>query len=236
MSASDFPQFTDGRRGLRQPTVKCYNLLLSSAPRQYHYIDDDIKGSSFTIDHILEGDGEHLGGFTKKSLTSGPLNIQLDAADQPAPVEAHVIGLMKNLVEGFYTVSESSFPGKAKDVVRGSLSLKRIVNPFFTGLLSEDEGDTKRVSYSKATMATTEDIDPQPVNHRTGATKAYSATQSDGTALPTGVAINVSTGVITITKATVAESTWTIKVVATDTLANKRPLEGEATLVLTVAA
>lgn len=236
MSASDFPQFTDGRRGLRQPTVKCYNLLLNSAPRQYHYIDDDIKGSSLSIDHILEGDGEHLGSYTKKGLTAGNLNLQLDTADQPAPVEAHVIGLMKNLVEGFYVVTESSFPGKAKEVLRGSLSLKRIVNPFFSGLLSEDEGDTKRVSYSKATMATTEDITTAPVNHRTGSTKAYSATQSDGTALPTGVAISSSTGVITITKATVAESTWTIKVVATDTLANKRPLEGEATLVLTVAA
>jgi hypothetical protein len=236
MSASDFPQFTDGRRALRSPTVKCYNILSGGNPIQLHYIDDDIKGSSLSVDHILEGDGEDLGSFTKRSMVSGSLNVQLDKADDPQPLEGHIIGLTKNLLEGFYVVREAAFAGARNNIVRGALSLRRIVNPFFTGLLSEDEGDTKRVTYSKATMGTTETIDPQPVNHRTGATKAYSATLSSGAALPAGIAIDAGTGVITVTKADVAEATVTIKVVATDTLANKRTLEGEATLVLTVTA
>ncbi|MBX3751401.1 MAG: putative Ig domain-containing protein [Opitutaceae bacterium] len=236
MPAYDFPQFTDGRRGVRSPTVKCYNILSGGNPIQLHYIDDDIKGSSFSLDHILEGDGEHLGGYTKASIRSGTLNVQLDKADDTEPMPGHVIGLTKKSVEGFYQVREASFPGQRNNVVRGALNLVRIVNPFFTGLLSEDEGDTKRVTYSIAAMGTTETIDPQPVNHRTGATKAYSATLSSGAALPAGIAINASTGVITITKADVVAGVSTIKVVATDTLTNKRTLEGEATLVLTITA
>lgn len=235
MSAPDFPSFSDGRRAVRFPTVKCYNHLVSSAARQYHYIEDDIKHAGLSVDHMLEGDGEHVGGYAKAGLRSGNLAIQLDAADDPVPLPGHVIGLTKNSgTEEFYVVTDTSAPNKRNDQVRLALTVKRIINPFFTGLLSSDLGDSLAYTFSKA--AGNASITAAPVNHRSGATKAYSGIQSDGTALPAGLTVNAATGVIDITAATIATGSYEIEVIATDTLSGKRTLSGSNVLKLTVTA
>lgn len=246
MSDRDFPTMTDGLRAVRKPTVRCYNLLSGGSARRYHFVSDDIKGSSLSIDHILEGAGAHLGGFVGSGMYSGTLNIQLDRADDPVPQAAHVVSITKKRsavdVETFYVVTEDGAPNEVNNVVRAALAVKRIVNPVLTGLLSEDLGDTKQASYSKAAMGTTETIDVGGKNLRTGSTVTYAATQSDGSALPAGIAISSSTGVITITKADVAEGTVTIEVTCQDlksTLPTDHPARtrtGIATLILTIAA
>lgn len=242
----DFPTITDGRRGVRSPIVRCYSLLSGNAPRRYHYVSDDIKATALAIDHTLEGDGAHLGSFSRKSTVSGTVNIQLDRADDPVPDAGHVLSLTKRVngvdVESFYVVREPGQPNERNNVVRCALGVVAIVNPVLTGLLSADLGDTKQQTFSKATMGTTETIATSGRNTRTGATVTYSATQQDGTALPAGVAINASTGVITVTKADVAEASYAIAVVCQDVLSTlptdhpMRTRQGEALLLLTVTA
>ena len=233
----DTPSLTDGRRAIKDPIVENLNVLVSAVPLRYHYIDDSLKVSGRLTKHELEGEGDLLGFDVKSSgAREGNMNLQLDKATDTPPDVGHILKVTKGTSIRFYGVVDAPVPNKRNDVVRIGPSLLQLMNPFFQGLLSADEGDTLRQTYSIATMGTTETITTNPQNHRTGSTKAYSATLEDGTALPTGIAINASTGVITVTKATVSAAVSTIKVVATDTLANKRTTEGEATLVLTITA
>lgn len=240
MSDSNFPTMTDGRRGPRQPIVKCWNILESSLPKRYHWLKDSIKASGMSLDHLVEDTGEHVGGFSGASARKGSLTILLDDAADKIPLPGMVIELVKAgaaaPVSSYYRVDEADEPMEGKQQVTVTLTVTRLVHPFFTGILSEDEGDTKRVTYSIATMGTTETITAAPVNHRTGSTKAYSLLALNDTTTFPGIEINASTGVITITKASVAAGVYEVDVLATDTLANKRTLKGGCKLVVTITA
>lgn len=227
---SDFPSFTDGRRGVKDPVVT--NLMTGTV---YHYIKDSFKVGGRAIDHELEGEGDHLGSDTKSSgCEKGVLNIQLNKATDDAPQVAHVLKVVKGTSTKYYVVTEEPHDMERNNVVRLGVPLTQVVNPFFSALVSAAEGDTYRKTHSKAQADWV--FPTLPVNHRTGSTKAYSATQSDGSAVPAGFVINAGTGIITVTSATIAIGVYTIKVVGTDVLAPYTDREGEATLELTVTA
>jgi hypothetical protein len=233
----DFPTFTDGRRAPRQPIVKCWNILSSNLPVRFHWLSDDIKTSGMSVDHIIESSGEHVGGFAGASARKGNLTLLLDNADDAVPQPGHVISLQKGAVTEWYKVDESSAPNQGKNQVTITLTVTRLIHPLFTGLLSEDEGDLKRVTYSIASMNATETITAAPVNTRSGATLTCAlAAEGESAALPAGVAIDATTGVITITKASVVAGTYYIDVTCQDVLANKRTLKGGCHLVLTITA
>jgi hypothetical protein len=227
----DYPSFTDGKAGLKDPT--CRNV---AAALYYHWIEDSLKEGAVSIDHILEGEGDVLGSDTKANGSkTGTIKIQLNLATDTKPRPGHIIELIKGATTEYYVVTEMPVENKRGDVVRLSIPVKLIIHPFFTGLQSVAEGDTLRLTKSIATPSTST-LATTPVNHRTGATKAYSALQSDGTAMPAGVAISSSTGVITFTHASLVAGTYTILVTATDTLTPYTARESDDTLILTVTA
>jgi hypothetical protein len=234
---SDSPSLTSGRKSIKDPIVENLNVLVASVALRYHFIDDSLKVVGRVIEHALEGEGDVI-GFDIKSegVEKGGLNLQLDSPTDVAPQPGHRLKVTKGTSIKYYGVSEGGAPNKRNDVVRPSPSVIQEINPFLSGLLSETEGDLKRQSYSIAAMGATETVATTPINGRTGGVIAVTATQSDGSALPTGVAINASTGVITVTKATVLAGVYTIQVVVTDTLTGYSTRSGEATLVLTITA
>jgi hypothetical protein len=170
------------------------------------------------------------------------MDLQLNYPTDVMPIPAHILRVTKGTVVKYYGISDANWPGERNAPVRGSVTLIQMIMPFFRGLLSADLGDTLQLTYSIATMAATETLDPLPTNHRTGATKAYSATLEDGSALPIGVTISSTTGVISSVKATVVAGTYVIKVVGTDILTTLpsnhawRQLDCEQTLILTITA
>lgn len=227
---------TDGRRGLRDPIVELLNILVAGLPYRLHYIDDSLAEAGRTIDHELEGEGDHLGSDTKSSgCEKGAYNLQMDKASDTPPSAAHVLRVTKNPgVVKCYVITAMPKPMKRNDVVRIAPAVTQIMNPFFFGLLSQFEGDTLRSTFSKAAGNST--IATLPINHRTGATKSYTAALDDGSALPAGVVIDAATGIISITAATVAVGLYTVKVVALDVLVPYTNREGEGTLILNVTA
>lgn len=237
------PSLTSGRRSIKDPIIENLNVLVNGSPLRYHFIDDSLKIPGALNKHELEGEGVNL-GFTARSAgaAEGGMNLQLDLPTDAVPLTGHILRKTVGSVIRYFGVTDGSEPMSRNAPVRVAPTLLEIINPFFRGLLDADLGDSKQSTYSKATMGTTETIDTQPTNTRSAATKAYSATQADGSALPTGVAIDSGTGIITITKATVAESSWEIVVVCTDTLSTLpsghpyRVLGCEQRLYLTVTA
>jgi hypothetical protein len=237
MSDTDFPTFTDGRRSPRQPIVKCWNILEDALPKRYHWLKDDIKVSGMALDHVIETTGEHVGGFSGASARKGTLTLLLDSADDSYPLPGHIVSIQKGAVLGWYRVDDASAPNDGKQQVTVALTVTRIIHPFFSDLLSEDEGEVSRQTFSIAAISVTTTITPDPVNHRTGSTKLYELTPEGETAsLPAGVAIASSTGVITLTAASLVAGTYYLDVTAKDTLAPKRTLKGGNHLVLTITA
>lgn len=241
---SDSPSLTSGRRGVKDPVVENLNVLVSGNPLRYHFIKHSLKVPARLTRHDMEGEGINL-GFDVRAVGAeeGTIDLQLDKATDALPLPAHILRKTIGSVVKYFGVTDGSQPVERNSVIRISPSLLQIINPFFKGLLSQDLGDTLQASYSKATVttSTTATLDPQPVNTRTGATLAYAATQEDGSALPAGVTISPTTGVITLTGAALVIGTYTIKVSMTDlitTLPANHPwttLAAEQTLILTIA-
>ncbi len=237
----DTPSLTDGRRAIKDPIVENLNVLVSSAPVRYHFISHSLKIAGRLTPFELEGEGTIL-GFDVRSAgpKTGGIRLQLNKPTDAIPQAAHILRLTVGTRIEYYGVTEADDPEERNAPVRIAPTLHQMVNPVFKGLLSEGLGDTKQTTFSKLAGDTT--IDPEPVNTRSAGTKAYSATQEDGSAIPAGLAINASTGVLSITAATIATGTYIIKVVVSDVLATLptdhpyRTLEGEATLILTVTA
>lgn len=228
----DYPSFTDGKAAIKDPTIRNY-----AANKYYHFISSSITESAVSIDHTLEGEGDHLGSDTKATgVKIGTINIQLLLATDQQPRPGHIMELIIGSTTEYYVVTGMPAETKRGDVVRLAVPVKLIIHPFFGGLQSVAEGDTLRLTKSISTGGPTSTLATTPLNHRTGSTKAYSALQSDGSALPAGVAINATTGVITFTHASLVAGSYTIEVTATDTLSPYSQRESSDTLILTVTA
>jgi hypothetical protein len=235
MSDQDFPTFNDGRRAPRQPTINWWNVLVGGLPTSLIWLEDDIKASGYSVSHTVESTGEPLGGFSGASVRSGTVSIQVDDASAPIPLPGHVVSIIKGSVTNWYVVEEVSDPFKGKEAVRLTLTLRRIINPFFTQLLSPDEGDTFRITFSKGGGDKT--YAGLPVNTRTGATIACALAPLGTTgSVPAGVTIGATTGIIAVTAATVAIGVYQLDVTCADTLLNKRTNTGGNQLWLTVTA
>lgn len=230
------PSFTDGKAGVRSPTLRNLSVLVSGSPLVYHYVKESLKEEGMSLEHVLDGEGVFLGSDTKGTgKKSGTISLQYKKATDAVALPGHVLELVKGASTEYYVVQEDPEEIERRSVKRASPSVLRIMHPFFTGLQSQALGDTLLLTKSIATPSTST-LATNPVNHRTGSTKAYSALQSDGSALPAGVAISSSTGVITFTHASMVAGTYDIKVTALDTLAGYDDLESQNTLLLTVTA
>lgn len=241
---ADIPSLTSGRRGIKDPVVENLNAILSAGVyQQYLFIKHGFKVPARLTKHDIENEGVNL-GFDVRSQgpEEGPLDLQLSKATDLIPLGAHILKITIGSSIKYYGCTDSNYPKERNAVVRGNNSCLEMINPFFQNLLSYDLGDSLQLTYSIATMASTEALDTAPKNHRTGSTKAYAATQADGSALPPGVTIAPSTGIISSVKATVVAGDYEIKVTASDVIttlpANHpyRTLECEQTLFLKITA
>lgn len=229
--------FTDGKAGLKDPVLVNLNVLVGGSPLAMHWTKDSLKAMGRTIEHTREGEGDWLGSDTKASgVKKGSISLQMNAATDVTPSPAHILQLTKGAVTEFYIVGEDGGENERNQVVKGTYPVVQAIHPFFKGLLSVDLGDSLALTKSIATGGPTSTLATNPVNHRTGSTKTYSALQSDGSAVPAGVAINASTGVITFTHASLVIGVYTIKVTALDVLTGQENRESENTLILTVTA
>lgn len=244
MSAPDFPQQSDGKHFLRNPTVKCLNIFsVGTTPKTYHYVSDTIKSmNGAKVDHVLEGEGTPLGSYRSAGNRGGGLTIQYDKPGDIDITAGFVVVLNKgkvdpltNSVDEYYQVDDGGTSVKRNDLKRASLNLLLMANPVSVLCQSQYGNYYTAPACSKAGADVT--IAPNFQNWRNGTVKSYTALSADGSALPVGVAINAGTGLITITAATAVIGVYEIVVTAVDTLANAAIVrEGTATILITVTA
>lgn len=243
--APDFPQQSEGKHFLRNPSVSCLNIFsVGTTPKKYHYISDSIKSASGAkIDHVLEGEGTPLGSYRAAGNKAGSLSIQYDKPGDTDIVAGFVIVLNKGNIDAlygssdeYYQVDDGGQSIKRNDLKRASLPLVKMVNP--VSVLCQSANGNYYLAPPCSNAGADVTIAPNFQNWRTGTVKSYSALSSDGTALPVGVTINAGTGLITIAHGAAVIGTYEIDVTATDTLAGSSiPVrEGTARIFITVTA
>lgn len=208
------PTHTDGKSLLNEVVALCYNILVSSSPIRYLYVDDSL-GEEATETRAAKPSGEPMGSKTTAGFESGALKLQLAKITDTLPRPGYIIYALSK----WWKVGPVS-PTRSKDnPIQFTVQLTRLYNPIITELLTTD-GDLK--SYTGTTSGAITAIDASASNTRAGATVAYSAT-----GLPASVTINASTGEITGTPG--ATGTYTPTVTVTDIISGEDPEDNRIT-------
>lgn len=237
------PQQTDGKHGLRSPTLSCLNLFSSgTTPQTYHYIDDDIKVAGVTTEHALENDGSPLGSDVRTGFEKGNISLQYDKASDSEILPGFVVILNKGITDAvtgstdkYFQVNEAPPAAKRNQVKRAKLAVTRMYNP--VSILCQGALGNYYEAPACSNAGADVTVAPNFANWRTGTVKSYTALSQDNSALPTGVSINAGTGLVTINHTTAVIGTYFIVITATDTLSATTPLrEGTALVKITVTA
>lgn len=137
----------------------------------------------------------------------------------------------------FYVAGNVSTPITKGEAVTIAVEVSELQNPMIPELLST-LGQQKAWTFADGDQPETFDV--SAVNTRTGATVAFSVEDWDnpGDPAPTGISINSSTGVVTVTGAAVG--THDVRVIATDTVTplgeDANSVKGIGRLTITITA
>ena len=226
-SLPDQPFYQDGAAAVTDYAIEILNLPLSASTyQQLLYVSDDIGEDAMHEAHVGP-DGEGEGSYTGTVDQTGNIVAQLDTASSTVPRPGYILRLRDQL---YQVIGKPAQARQKNQTVRVTLPVKRLVHPCLVGLLSADGPVLTRNIASGVALSPT--IAPGTLSNRTGETCAY-AIGGDFDALPTGLTINASTGIISGT--TSQTGTRVCKVVCTATKANAVTRTGVAWVKLVVA-
>lgn len=221
------PKYSDGKAGIANPIVE--NLCVSG--QFYNYLSDSIDRESIEKDHT-DADGGPLGSDTREGFEKGAINLQLSAVTDTIARPGHIIKL--DIGDGFEYFVAGKF-GRARtrnDVTKGSLQVKKAINPVITTLLSAAYGQGFKHTQAAGALAGAV-LTSVAVNTRDGSTLVWSIAASPGFTVPGWLSINASTGVIS---GTAVAGTFEVQIVLTDTLAGSLTRVGYGILNMVITA
>lgn len=225
------PTYTDGRSGIQNPILECLNYPGDGTTYQrYQYLGDSIDREAIEKEH-MGPDGDPLGSDTREGFEKGAINLQLDSTLHSVARPGHIIHL--DIGEGAEYFIAAKF-GRARtrnDIVKGSLQVKKAINPVVTSLLTAAYGQGKRHTQAAGALAGAV-LTTTVVNTRAGATLGYELKAAPGSAVPGWLSINAATGVIA---GLAVVGSWEVDVVVTDTLAGFATRVGFGRLALIIA-
>lgn len=227
-SLPDLPFYQDGAAAVTDYAIEILNLPTNTPPtvfQQLLYVSDDLGDDAMHEAHVGP-DGEGEGSYTGTVDNTGNIVAQLDTAASSVPSPGFILRFRGLL---FQVIGKPATARQKNQVVRVTLPVKKLVHPCLVELLSA-AGPVKTVNATSGAAITS--IDINPVSNRSGESFTF-AVGSDFDALPTGVTLNVSTGVISGTPS--VTGTRVVKIVCTATLANQATRTGVAWFKIIVA-
>lgn len=205
------PSYTDGLQAIVDLSVYCYNNAAT-----YMCFDGDPSINANQTE-FADSDKGPLGSFTNASFRKGTLNLQYNLATDELPGATNLMqpGYIISFRSRYYVVGTPSEKVVKNDVIKFSVAVLELQNPFISSLLST-LGQQKRANINANANTT---VNCVATGGRTGATLSYSVETyaPPGSAAPSGVTINANTGIMTVN---VVASTPDIRVIVTDTLAD----------------
>lgn len=209
------PSFQDGLQAVTLLSVFCYN---NSAT---YLCYDGNPAENATVKEFTDSDMQPIGSNTQTGFRKGTLNLQYDLATDEANSSSATAKIMRpgfivTFRSRYYVVGQVSPAVKKNDVIKFSVGVVELQNPFISALVSTLGQQLK--ANINANVNTT--VNCTAVAMRTGGTLTYTAETfaTPGSAAPSGVSINANTGILTVN---VVASTPDIRVVATDTLSGQ---------------
>lgn len=203
------PNYLDGLQAVTSLSVYCYNNLAT-----YMCYDGDPSINANQTE-FADSDNAPLGSFTNAGFRKGTLNLQYTLAADELPGATNLMqpGFIVSFRNRYYVVGTPSEKVVKNDVIKFSVAVLELQNPFVSSLLTV-LGQQKTANIN-ANLNTT--VNCVATGARTNAVVTYTVEAYPSGTAPSGVTINVNTGIMTVN---VAASTVDIRVIAADTLAS----------------
>ena len=200
--------YVDGLSQVIALSAYCYNTA-----KTYMCYDGDPSATSSKTD-AMDSDKRRIGSVVLNVGREGTLNLQYTLATDETPTSANLLrpGYIVSFRNRFYVLGDPKTKIIKNDVIKFSATVTELVNPFVASLLS-----TLGQQYAPA-VSVSHTLSCAASGTRTGATVAYTVESfaTPGSAAPTGVSINSSTGLLTF--AAVAAGVQDVRVVVSDTV------------------
>lgn len=219
----DQSKYTDGMRALASLTV-------ANLSNGYNYTS---QGGSIdeAAEHVIfyDDDMQHVGSDTRSKEVTGSLTCTYEDSSYTLLTDDHRFRIGQVLLYrgAYYTVTGYTGNEALRTTLTAQLTVTQLVCPVLTNMLS-DTAQAITDTHSAAAGAYT--FAPTVANTRAGSTITYELEEAVA-----GVAINSSTGVVTI--ATPSVGTYEVTVICVDTPASGVDIrKGYAQLTVTVSA
>jgi hypothetical protein len=207
------PSYQDGLKQVVDLAVYCYN----NGATYTTYNGDPSEGAQAfearDSNNVLEG------SVTFTDARKGSVNCQYTLTADELPGAANMLrpGYIISFRNRFYVVGPMKTPIVKNEIIKFSFEVTELQNPFVPVLLTT-LGQQKVVTIASGSLPTT--VDASASGLRTGATVAYSLQtfSPEGTAAPSGITINATTGLITVAN-TVTAGTYDLRAIVSDTKA-----------------
>lgn len=206
------PSYTDGLSQAVALSVFCYN---NGATYTTYNGDPSAGAQQF---EARNSDNQLIGSVTFIDGRKGSLNCSYTLLADEAPGAANELkpGYIVSFRNRFYVVGAMKVPIVKNEIIKFSGEITELQNPFVPLLLSL-LGQQKVTIIAAGSLPTT--ISAAGAGTRTGATVGYTLETfaTPGSAAPTGITINASTGMITAAN-TLAAGTYDVRAIVTDTM------------------
>jgi hypothetical protein len=214
------PNYNDGLNAVTILAVYCYNNQAT------YMCFDGNPAENATVKEFADSDMQPLGSNTQPGFRKGTLNLQYDLATDEANSTSATAKIMRpgfivSFRSRYYVVGTPSPAVKKNDVIKFSVTVLELQNPFIAALLTT-LGQQKVASINANVAA---NVSCVAIAARSGGTLTYSAETfaTPGSSPPAGVTINANTGVLTVN---IAAGSVDVRVVATDTLTGQNTQYG----------
>jgi hypothetical protein len=206
------PSYQDGLKQVVQLFVYCYN----NGATYTTYSGDAGEGAQ--VFEARNSDNQLIGSVTFVDGRKGSLNCQYELTADELPGATNLLrpGFIVAFRQRFYVVGAMKVPIEKNGVIKFSAEITELQHPFVPLLLTVLGQQKSQVSTEGALPIT---VDASASGLRTGATVAYSLETfaTEGSAAPTGISVNSSTGLITVAD-TVVPGTYDVRAIVTDTV------------------
>lgn len=204
------PNYQDGLQAVTLLSVYCYN----NGATYLTYDGNPTENS--TVKEFTDSDMQPLGSNTQTGFRKGTLNLQYNLATDEQPNATNLMrpGFIVSFRSRYYVVGNVSAAVKKNDVIKFSVAVVELQNPFIGNLLSLVGQQV--VASINANSNTT--VNCAALNNRVGGNVTYTLETFNTPGTASAVGTIAANGLLTMN---VVAGTYDVRVVAADAVAGK---------------